>query len=348
MSSLAVLLPCWNSSDYLLIAVTSILNQTFRDFDLYVVDDCSTDNSLSLLEHIKDRRLHVIPQSINTGYVSILNYLIDHTDSEYIARMDSDDISRIDRFEKQLSLLHSNPSLSLVGSWMHLINSNGSLIGHNRAPVSHRHIVHSLYQGINPICHPSIIFRRSILGSNLRYDCDLMPSEDYDFYMKLLVKGHQFSNYPDFLIKYRIHNDSISRRKREIQFNNTLISLRRSLAGCSSNSLFFPFPSSWADYILSDSFMHNMKLKFRLPSAAHEIIDLPAESYPSSLFSSFLIDTSSTFFPFIFKQPFSYNAYYATRILALALFRQPVKTMYNIYLNHFLPRIFIIFHFIYP
>ena len=118
---ISVLMPVYNTKEeFLRTAIESILNQTFSNFEFIIINDGSTNNAEDVILSYKDDRIIYLKQE-NQGIVAALNNGWDRAKGEYIARMDSDDISFPERFEKQLKFLEENPEYSLVGSWAEVI-----------------------------------------------------------------------------------------------------------------------------------------------------------------------------------------------------------------------------------
>ena len=121
---LSVIMPVYNTKEeFLREAVESILNQTYTDYELIIIDDGSTNNVEEVINSYKDKRIVYIRQE-NTGIVGALNNGWNHAKGEYIARMDSDDVSYPDRFEKQAMFLDNNPDISLVGGQVKIMGTN--------------------------------------------------------------------------------------------------------------------------------------------------------------------------------------------------------------------------------
>ena len=133
MPTLSVIMSVYNAEKYLSQAIESILNQSFEDFEFIIIEDCSTDNSLKIIKNyvINDKRIRIIQKAKNKkmrGFIENLNIGLSEAKGKYIARMDSDDISHPDRFEKQVLFLDSHPNVFMVGSAINFIDENGKLI----------------------------------------------------------------------------------------------------------------------------------------------------------------------------------------------------------------------------
>lgn len=221
---LAVLLPTYNSVSYLKDSIDSVLNQTFTDFDLYIFDDCSTDNSEELIKSYPNPNIFYIKNEQNIGVTKTLNrglsQLLPHY--EYIARMDADDYCFPERFEKQLQVLESNSELILCGTqgyWLKDIKQNPSE-GWSY-PVDYNYIKYYLLFGAT-FGHSSVVFRSEVFRKyHLRYDESKINCQDWELWTRVSKIG-KMVNLPDFLMKYRIVENSNHRslEKQKIQFEN--------------------------------------------------------------------------------------------------------------------------------
>lgn len=214
---LSVIMSVYNAELYIKEAIDSILNQTFRDFEFIIIEDCSTDNSLKILENYAsiDNRICIIKKEKNQGakgFINNLNLGIKKAKGKYIARMDADDISSLDRFQKQVDYLENNSSIFMVGSIVSLINANDELIGMMETPEIDSEIKNRMINHIS-MFHPVILFRSE---KNIFYREKMYGCEDYDLYLRLMNEGKKFYNFQEPLLKYRILNDSISRKESKL------------------------------------------------------------------------------------------------------------------------------------
>jgi glycosyltransferase involved in cell wall biosynthesis len=214
---ITVLLPVYNAEKYIESAVQSILNQTFRDFELIVINDGSTDQSLAILQKLagKDARINLISRQ-NTGYVVALNEGLAKANGEFIARMDADDICLPARFEKQVAYLRANPDCVLLGTNVAQMDQAGSLIGPMPdIAYGHDNINHALLRRGWPIVHPAVMMRTSAVKTLGGYLVELCPNEDHDLFLKLGEVG-RLENLPDILVHYRKHESSESAKKLDV------------------------------------------------------------------------------------------------------------------------------------
>jgi len=217
---ISVLMPVYNCELFIYEAVQSILNQTFKDFELLVIDDCSTDNTIKIIESFNDKRIQLIRKKNNSGYTDSLNYGISIAKGNYIARMDGDDVSLPERFQIQVDFLDKYPDVILCGTGIKIINSDTILMH----PSTHEEIKVKLCFS-NSFYHPTLLFRKSVL-LDINYDKDFEPAEDYDLWTKLIFKG-KLSNINQVLLNYRVHPNQISNYKNEVQFNASTIAQLR-------------------------------------------------------------------------------------------------------------------------
>lgn len=221
---LAVLLPTYNSVSYLKESIDSVLNQTFTDFDLYIYDDCSTDNSDAFIKSYDDSRIFYVKNEVNIGVTKILNKGLDSLLSqyEYIARMDADDWAYPERFEKQIQFLKNNQEVVLCGTqgyWLKDldVNSNKGWL----YPTDSKYIKCYLLFGAS-FGHSSVVFRsKFFIEHNLRYDETKVNCQDWELWSRVARIG-KMVNLPDFLMKYRIVDNSNHRspEKQQIHFEN--------------------------------------------------------------------------------------------------------------------------------
>ncbi|MBU3822737.1 glycosyltransferase family 2 protein [Flavobacteriaceae bacterium XHP0103] len=210
MKTLAILMPTYNAAPYLVESISSILNQTFSDFDFYIYDDCSTDNTAALISGYKDPRLHYIKNDKNLGIAQTLNKGLDALlpNYRYIARMDADDWAYPMRLEKQMSYLQQHKAVAMCGTqgyWvkdMALNPESGWTY-----PTRHEYISYYLLFTAT-FGHSSLIISSAFFNKNkLRYDETIKTCEDWDLWIRVVKLGKAV-NLPDFLMKYRILNES--------------------------------------------------------------------------------------------------------------------------------------------
>lgn len=229
MKTLAVLLPTYNAAHFLNEAIDSILEQTFTDFDLYIIDDCSTDNTKAVVDIYSDSRINYIKNNANLGLAATLNKGIKKLAPNYkfITRMDADDWSFPDRLEKQVSFLKSNLDLIMCGTQGYWLKEFQDRIQSPwKYPLSHEEIK---YQLLFSACfgHSSIMFRSELLNNNeITYNESIKTCEDWDLWTRI-IHISKVANLTDFLMKYRIVDSSNHRseenRKKHLKERSKVI-----------------------------------------------------------------------------------------------------------------------------
>jgi len=208
--AVSVVMPVYNSERYIGESIDSILNQTYDDFEFIIIDDSSTDSTKNIVEEYmsRDDRIKLINLE-NKGLVASLNEGVKHAKGEFIARMDSDDISFPNRLERQISYLQNNQDIVALGVWTLVIDEDGRPIQRWKLNKSHNEIVSRLLSGKGgQLIHPSIMLRRKALVKVGGYDERYKVSEDFDLYVRLSEIGI-LENLPEVLFCWRRHSTSL-------------------------------------------------------------------------------------------------------------------------------------------
>lgn len=214
MPKISVIMGVYNEgkSNYLKSAINSILNQKFTDFEFIICDDGSTDNTYEIIEEMikSDSRIILIRNNENLGLAASLNKCLTLAKGEYIARMDSDDISKDIRFERQVEFLNLNNEYDFVGSNSELFDSNGVWGKRNCKEKPEKK---DLAFG-SQFMHPTIMVRKQVYDclNGYRVSKETTRAEDYDFFMRSYGKKFKGYNIQEYLFMYR--EDEISYKKR--------------------------------------------------------------------------------------------------------------------------------------
>lgn len=231
---LTVLMPVFNGQKYLRLAIDSILQQTYQDFELLILDDGSTDATPEIIHSYLDHRIRYVKNEHNLGIVKTLNKGIDLCETELIARMDADDVSMLDRFEKQVAYLDSHPDIMLVGSAAAIIDQEGKQTGNFPVPVESERIKTGLFFS-NVFIHSTILLRRSkLLEHHFSYDAAHIGIEDYGLWFRL-SRFYKLANMSDQLLCYRMNPEGITSsanrdmEKRDAAFTRLYLDLFREL-----------------------------------------------------------------------------------------------------------------------
>lgn len=222
----SVIMPVYNAGDFLVDSIQSILNQTYQNIELIIINDASTDDSLKIINKFQNKhpqiiRLINLKKTLNRGGDASANIGLQKAKGKYIARMDADDIAGPQRLEKQVEFLEDNPLIFLVGSNADVINKKGKVIGEKIVPETSEEIRNN-YFTFHPIIHPTVLFRKNLKGKKFSYQIKYSANNDYLTFFRIVCQGVRFANLPEKLIQYRIHgkNDTFSNIKEK--YFNTL------------------------------------------------------------------------------------------------------------------------------
>ena len=198
----SILMPVYNTAPYLKEAMDSMLSQTFKDFELIVLNDCSPDNADEILDMYNDPRIVRYKGERNMGLSNVLNAGMDMAKGKYIARMDSDDISLPNRLEVQVKYMEEHPDIDLCSCGMKMFGAKDDVWIRDADPEKVK--VTALF--FSPILHASSIWKKESFDKyGLRFRQEMVPAEDYDMWCRALSKGLKLVNLPNVLYRYRIH-----------------------------------------------------------------------------------------------------------------------------------------------
>ncbi len=203
--SISVVMPAYNASRFIGESIESILNQTLKNFELIIVNDGSTDDTVDIVNSYNDPRIRLIHNPENLGIVATLNNGITEARSEFIARLDADDIAVANRLEEQLKYMLANPDVELLGTWAKTFTDN--VHDSEDWTISNRDLTFNLLF-FNPIIHSSVVFRKSTILREGMYRQNY--AEDYDLWSRLL---HKYKMYvlEQPLVFYRLTDVSLCR-----------------------------------------------------------------------------------------------------------------------------------------
>jgi glycosyltransferase involved in cell wall biosynthesis len=248
MTDLAVIMSVYQNDKFKFIkeSVQSILNQTFTQFDYFIVFDGPVASDIEeYIASLRDRRIKLLRLKINGGLARALNFLLEKVmkDSRYklIARMDADDISLPERFERQHAFLIENPEIACVGSWYMEIDEMGKHLSDRKLPIDHEALIKRYYIRA-PFAHPSVMYRRQLIEMSGFYPTDTVLMEDNVLWGKAIKNGLRFANIPEYLFKFR-KDEMFYRRRSGIKYGWNFIVTRFKI----NHSLKFPIYS----YVIS-------------------------------------------------------------------------------------------------
>ena len=226
-------MPVFNGEKFLKEAIDSILNQTYQNLELIIVNDASTDSSVEIIRRYQenDSRIRVFKNEVNMGISETTNRGVEQANGEYIALMDQDDISFLDRLEREQKFLGNHPEISAVGANSITIDTKGNFRKRPDVFTSPGLVRWGLLFR-NQIQNSSVLFRRNLFFDyGLRWK-NLSPGQDYHFWMETCL-NHQIANLSDHLIYHRVHgfNASILLRNnlKESTYTTRSVLLKRTL-----------------------------------------------------------------------------------------------------------------------
>ncbi|GHV56049.1 glycosyl transferase [Bacteroidia bacterium] len=211
-TSISVLMPVFNAEKYLREAIESILNQTFTDFELIIINDGSMDGSKAIIQSFSDRRIRYVENETNLGVVKTANKGIDLCRGKYTIRMDADDISLPGRLEQQYRFMEEHPDIGVCSSWAQVIDEQGSVTGKIILQTDPELVLIHLLFSVSLI-QPACCIRTKLLKEN-KYQQEPV-TEDYELWSRL-SDITRMANIPEFLIQYRWHATNISKEKERI------------------------------------------------------------------------------------------------------------------------------------
>lgn len=218
MPRVSVLLPVRNGGLFLEEAIRSVLMQTFKDFELLIYDDGSTDQTSQVIsEFVSADSRTMLVGGETVGITKALNHLAACASGSILARMDADDICTTKRFEAQVKHLDDNSNCIAVGGQIESIDNHGNSRGTSNYPLDHRGIHSAHLKGITQMAHPSTMFRKDAFEKVGGYDESLRYSQDLDLWLKLGEIG-ELNNLERNMLQYRTHQSSISTEKRSDQW----------------------------------------------------------------------------------------------------------------------------------
>lgn len=214
----SVIIPAYNVERFVEEAVCSIMTQTYKNLEILVTDDCSTDGTYAILQKLasEDTRIRLFRNEQNLNIVRTLNNMIAAANGTYIVRMDADDVSLPDRIERQAAFMEANPDVSLCGTNAWHIDEAGRRRGRSSYPLVYDDIQFCL-KYYCAFYHPSVMLRSGVFKAN-PYDGEFLCAEDYELWCRLVfTKGIKAANLAKRLVKYRMNPNGISRMNTEKQ-----------------------------------------------------------------------------------------------------------------------------------
>jgi glycosyltransferase involved in cell wall biosynthesis len=219
--TISILLPVFNCELYVRESLESILQNTYTNFELIIINDGSKDSTLDIIKEFNDERIFLF-NKINSGLIDTLNYGLKKCSYPIVMRMDGDDVIEENKIQKQLDYFIKSRSI-LTGTNGYLINSEGNNRGFIDLPTEHNQIIKSMLNISPSFIHPSVMYYKEAVQKVGGYDPNFKHAEDFDLFLKLSSFG-KLSNLNERLIYLRKHGENISQLNAQEQIKNTIIS----------------------------------------------------------------------------------------------------------------------------
>ena len=215
---ISVLLCVFNGERYLKESIESIINQTFKDWEMIAIDDGSNDRTLEILKTyaLKDTRVKVYTQE-NIGLTKSLNKAINISNGKYLARQDADDISILNRFELQINEFEQDNKIALVTGGVEVVNIQGRHLVITNPPATYEEIKKTIFKLHNPFTHGSLMIKKSSLRRIGGYCEDFISSQDFDMIIRLSKSG-KYKIIDDVIYKLRKHPESVTVKRWKNRF----------------------------------------------------------------------------------------------------------------------------------
>lgn len=219
---ISVIMSVYNGETYLKEAIESVINQTFKNWEFIIINDCSTDSTAEILSEFasKDERIKVHPNEVNLKLPKSLNKAISLSQGKYIARMDADDICLPDRFCKQYKFMEENSDVAL-SSCQFMTVKNGVYMSGGAGGRCDNDALRAMLLVGNPILHPGVIARAEVM-KELNYDTTLTCTEDLELWTRMAMGNLKMEILPECLMIYRLHDKQITSTTLERQHTEVL------------------------------------------------------------------------------------------------------------------------------
>ena len=223
---ISIIMPVYNAQMFVQDAIDSTLQQSFADFEFIIIDDGSTDNTLSIIRSYKDERIKLVENSHD--FVGSLNLGLSTAQGKYIARMDADDVMHTDRLKIQYAIMEENPNITVCGTWVKCFGEHGQPDVPQGAGLIENPLLKLMQFCI--VAHPTVMIRTDFLRQHqLEYDKNYKYAEDLKLWVEIANKGGVFYIETQPLVYYRLSDQQVSTRKKEEQATKTEIIRQESL-----------------------------------------------------------------------------------------------------------------------
>jgi len=222
----SVIMSTYNEEEHVSEAIESILNQRFNDFEFIIINDGSVDKTYGIIKRYaeKDKRIRIINHEKREGLANSLNDGIKIAKGKYIARMDADDISLPERFQKQVEFMEKHLQTGAIGSCYKEVDESGNILPRKQNPRPWKDIKKALFF-YNPICHPTAMVRKEVLKKVGSYDESFPTSQDYELFSRI-AQFSELRNHDEVLLIRRFPKEVSGRKMRRQTIDSLRIQIR--------------------------------------------------------------------------------------------------------------------------
>jgi len=225
MPKISVVMPVYNTEQFVWEAIESIFNQSFTDFEFIIIDDASTDKSFQICEEYakKDNRIKLYRNEENLGVVKTRNKLLEKVskDSNYIAIIDADDVAKNNRLEKEYDFLEKNSDYSVVWSNINIIDENWKKIWQRIYPVNNNEVQKTIIKK-SPLAQPAVMVRKKSWDKVGWYNIDFERCQDYELWFRFFDAWFKIWNIWEFLMNYRVFSEQWKSKHLKLTLKNTI------------------------------------------------------------------------------------------------------------------------------
>ena len=210
---LSIIMPAYNAEKFISQAIQSILDQTYNNFELIIINDGSTDKTKNIIESFDDKRIRYFENERNEGIVFSRNKGLKLAQGEYIGMLDADDIAYSKKFEEQITFLEQNKDFGMLGSWANFIDEEGVGLPGNWKLKAPPEMIPAIMLFKNYFLQSAVVYRKQCINQySFREGFDIL--EDYLVWMEIIRK-HKVWNLQKYLIKYRVHSGGVTKMHQE-------------------------------------------------------------------------------------------------------------------------------------
>jgi glycosyltransferase involved in cell wall biosynthesis len=207
-----IIITVYNGSKYIDYSIKSVINQIYKNWELIIVNDCSTDKTREIIEKYKSNKIKIINLKKNLGAYKAINIATKYIHGEYTAFLDSDDLFHPKKIFDQVKFLENNNDVALVATWYKILNDKGIFFKNVKITES-RFEFNRIFPCLNILCNSSVMLRSELFKQLKFYDKKIIYAYDYNFFLKIF-REYKFYIINKFYTYYRVHNNQRTKLKK--------------------------------------------------------------------------------------------------------------------------------------